>query len=330
MSNLATLFGDKLQSKNGEVDTISALSDCDAIGIYFSAHWCPPCRGFTPVFAKNYELLKEAGKKVEVIFASSDQDDAAFKDYFSSMPWLALPYEKRELKEELAKKYKCNGIPYLVFLDAKTLETITTNGRGGVTGKTFVEDFPYHPKPMYDVSESMDGIMEMSLFVVQDQASKEVQKVNTDFLTELAIQNKKNTDKIVQNFFTGNGGGPLGFIKGEIRMPSALSKHEHELPKSDRATGWICNGCRKNGANCIDRYRCEDCDFDYCEKCIVECENAIPEDMCVPKMVVLDVKNKKYFDPVGRYAEVNKENVLAFLQEVKEGKIESKLLASEE
>ena len=26
--------------------------------IYFSAHWCPPCRGFTPVLKAFYEVLQ--------------------------------------------------------------------------------------------------------------------------------------------------------------------------------------------------------------------------------------------------------------------------------
>merc|ERR1712110_541325 len=31
------------------------------LGIYFSAHWCPPCRGFTPTLAKHYKAYKEKG-----------------------------------------------------------------------------------------------------------------------------------------------------------------------------------------------------------------------------------------------------------------------------
>ena len=28
----------------------------DIICIYFSAHWCPPCRGFTPILKDFYEV----------------------------------------------------------------------------------------------------------------------------------------------------------------------------------------------------------------------------------------------------------------------------------
>ena len=33
------------------------LMNNDLVGLYFSAHWCGPCRGFTPVFAEVYTLL---------------------------------------------------------------------------------------------------------------------------------------------------------------------------------------------------------------------------------------------------------------------------------
>jgi nucleoredoxin len=42
--------------------------------LYFSAHWCGPCKSFTPTFAKEYEKLKSDGKNVEVVFVSSDKD----------------------------------------------------------------------------------------------------------------------------------------------------------------------------------------------------------------------------------------------------------------
>ena len=33
-----------------------ALAGKDIILIYFSAHWCPPCRGFTPILKDFYEV----------------------------------------------------------------------------------------------------------------------------------------------------------------------------------------------------------------------------------------------------------------------------------
>ena len=125
--------------------------------------------GFTPQLASIYQSLKSAGKKFEVpllctvlclrterpvdycrgfiastvilsfvhqhtlqvVFVSSDQDQAGFDDYFSQMPWLALPYNQRERKDNLSSQHGVSGIPSLVLLDRQG-NVITTNGRSVV------------------------------------------------------------------------------------------------------------------------------------------------------------------------------------------------------
>jgi len=109
----------------------SSVVKADCVGIYFSAHWCPPCRGFTPQLAEIYRNLKAAGKKFEVVFVSSDQDHSGFHDYFAEMPWLALPYENREKKQELSDKFGVSGIPTLILLNPDG-STITQDGRSMV------------------------------------------------------------------------------------------------------------------------------------------------------------------------------------------------------
>ena len=57
-------------------------------------------------------------KGLEVVFASGDSDEAAFKDYFKDMPWLAIPYTNRGVKDALLKKYAVTGIPLLAIVEA--------------------------------------------------------------------------------------------------------------------------------------------------------------------------------------------------------------------
>ena len=51
------LANQKLLKKNGEVVEANAvLQNKKIICYYFSAHWCPPCRAFTPVLADFYAV----------------------------------------------------------------------------------------------------------------------------------------------------------------------------------------------------------------------------------------------------------------------------------
>merc|ERR1712004_771929 len=100
------------------------MGDKEVVAIYFSAHWCPPCRNFTPVLAEKYKELQRSNKSFEIIFASSDRTADAFGEYYNSMPWLALPYDLRDIKTKLSTKYGCRGTPYLVVLDGNTTEVI--------------------------------------------------------------------------------------------------------------------------------------------------------------------------------------------------------------
>ena len=97
---LVALLGEKVQNKAKENIEVKSLQKEGVLGIYFSAHWCPPCRGFTPKLAKFYEDFKKTdnGAKFEIVFVSSDRDDESFDEYFGEMPWLALPFAERQQK----------------------------------------------------------------------------------------------------------------------------------------------------------------------------------------------------------------------------------------
>jgi nucleoredoxin len=124
-------FGDIILTKAGKKSSKEVVSGKKVVLVYFSAHWCPPCRGFTPVLAEAYN--NHAAKDVEVIFVSSDQDKGSFEEYFAQMPWAALPFEDKEKQNNLAKKFNVQGIPMLVVLDGETGNQISVNGRADVS-----------------------------------------------------------------------------------------------------------------------------------------------------------------------------------------------------
>jgi len=151
-SPIEQLIGAELTDASGAKHaTAGKMADVEAVGIYFSAHWCPPCKRFTPVLAETYKKMKANGKKFEIVFASSDKDQAAFDGYLGEMPWLAIPYSDRKTKDALSKKYKVSGIPSFVIVDAKTGELITDDGRTAITEDPEGDGFPWKPKSLDDV-----------------------------------------------------------------------------------------------------------------------------------------------------------------------------------
>jgi len=101
MVGFVELLGDKLVGKDGEVATEIALTGKTAVALYFSAHWCPPCRQFTPQISEWYKTdLQSRG--LEVVFISGDKDEKTFDEYFGEMPWLALPFTEEARMKCLA------------------------------------------------------------------------------------------------------------------------------------------------------------------------------------------------------------------------------------
>jgi nucleoredoxin len=112
---LEYLFGSTLESKTGRVRTVSLSGKYKLI--YFSAHWCSPCRDFTQILSLFYEQVNSGRHQVDIIFVSLDTDQGFFQHYFNSMPWLALPFKERQRAKELTAQFSSKGIPHLVLID---------------------------------------------------------------------------------------------------------------------------------------------------------------------------------------------------------------------
>jgi nucleoredoxin len=122
-----------VDGRNQKISVSSVAGSGKVLGLYFSAHWCPPCRGFTPKLAQFYQRMKD---KLEIVFISSDKDEAQWAEYFKEMPWLALPFGDRDRKNDISQRYGVRGIPTLILINSSTGETINMNARN------HVEQFP--------------------------------------------------------------------------------------------------------------------------------------------------------------------------------------------
>ncbi|CCD67034.1 Thioredoxin domain-containing protein [Caenorhabditis elegans] len=123
------LAGMKLEKLDKSlVDANEALAG-KIVGIYFSAHWCGPCRNFTPVLKDFYEEVQD---DFEIVFASSDQSESDLKNYMEECHgnWYYIPFGN-DAEEKLSTKYDVSTIPTLIFLKPDGTE-VTRYGRKDV------------------------------------------------------------------------------------------------------------------------------------------------------------------------------------------------------
>lgn len=126
------LFGSAdvtLLDKDSDKTTVSEeLVGKDVVAFYFSAHWCPPCRGFTLKLAEAYKTIT-IGESFEIVFMSSDKDEVQFAAYHKEVLWLAMPFEEGDLNKRLGQQFNVSRIPALILLDSSTGVLLSKDGR---------------------------------------------------------------------------------------------------------------------------------------------------------------------------------------------------------
>jgi len=69
---------------------------------------CPPCKVFTPILVSTYQALRTSGRNFEVVYVGSDRSVEYFHEYFSSMPWLGIPFGDARI-DKLTKHFNVKG-----------------------------------------------------------------------------------------------------------------------------------------------------------------------------------------------------------------------------
>lgn len=135
--------GNLVRVKN---DNLVALNESDLAqkkiyGLYFSAHWCAPCRKFTPQLVEYYNKILGEHPEFEIIFISSDKSADAMAAYMyeARMPWPAIEFGKLANVPTL-KKYAGDGIPDLVIVDTTGKVLADSYVRGKYVGPQRVLD----------------------------------------------------------------------------------------------------------------------------------------------------------------------------------------------
>merc|ERR1712038_2078982 len=138
---LQTEITDKMDSLNGatlikadgsKIEAEKALENKDLVLYYFSAHWCPPCRQFTPMLGDFYG---EVSDDLEIVFVSSDRSPDDMVSYMKESHGDRCGVEHNSaLANDLKQKYGVQGIPMLVVVK-KDGTLVTKDGRSHVVSK---------------------------------------------------------------------------------------------------------------------------------------------------------------------------------------------------
>ena len=97
----------------------SEVENKKLVALYFSAHWCAPCRKFTPELVDFYNRVAPEHPEFQIIFISLDRSRFGWETYLreSKMPWLAIDYDQLGAVDCL-RKLGGDNIPSLLVLDA--------------------------------------------------------------------------------------------------------------------------------------------------------------------------------------------------------------------
>lgn len=94
--------------------------------LFFSAGHVPANETFLPKLIQTYHELKRKHVDFELIFVSCDPDYPRFVEYFSQMPWYALPYNDNRINF-LTWRFSIEVLPRVIVIGPSGL-TLTTEG----------------------------------------------------------------------------------------------------------------------------------------------------------------------------------------------------------
>lgn len=137
----------RLLRKDGTtVSVADALRDLDYVLVYFSAQWCPPCHGFTPVLKAFYDA-HHTTKKFTVVFVSLDHTEADMMSYFVQRhgDYYCLPYKRAQpIVTRWGALYGFENVPtLLVFANTDPRRIVSKRGQMMLRGDPAGVKFPW-------------------------------------------------------------------------------------------------------------------------------------------------------------------------------------------
>ena len=191
--------------------------------LYMSAHWCPPCRRFTPKLAKAYTALKNQRDDFELIFVSSDRDQSSFDQYHSEMTFPAFGFEERQSKADISSRLQIRGIPALIMLgprpkDGGDRPIINANVRAIFEQGDYLSDFPYRPKPYGDLNKTSDNINELRCVIVFHEGGDDDEQEDIQEALQMAALTDENKNSNLRFLWANSPTGMTKTVREALQL----------------------------------------------------------------------------------------------------------------
>lgn len=131
----------------------------DAVRVfYFAAHWCPPCRSFSPGLCAALSAVRKRRAKyanTQLILVSSDRSEQSYNrtvQSVSAVGALSVPWSSGEARLAMPAALGVAGIPALVITDG-TGKILTANGRNHLAADPHGFNFPWAQRPVSVLTE---------------------------------------------------------------------------------------------------------------------------------------------------------------------------------
>lgn len=130
--------------------------DAAYAGLLFTASYCPSCKDFLPRLEAAAPQLKD----LDVVVVGNDRTKEAHDAYIKALPdaWAKLPFESAAaVRDGLRAQFGVRTIPYLVIVEKKSGQVVTTAGRDAVVADPTGQKFPW--KDEHAVAMSLQGTL---------------------------------------------------------------------------------------------------------------------------------------------------------------------------
>ena len=119
-----SIIGAGFRGKSGEV-SVEQVQSCEAVCLFFGAHWAPPSRVFASLLCDFYNSINFPDKRLEIITVSCDKDEAGFNQQITPQPWLCIPFADPRISA-LKTSFRVSTVPVLVLLKKDGSEALHT------------------------------------------------------------------------------------------------------------------------------------------------------------------------------------------------------------